>query len=190
VGDVTAYCTGLALATAAGLNAWVPLLAVGLLARWTDLVDVGGEWSRLAETPVLVGLAAVVAADFAGDKVPAPDHVLHLAGTVIAPATGVLAALASASALDVSPAVLTVVGPSRPRRPTAPAWPSAPSRPRRRPGPAIPCCRSSRTPGRSGSASSALALPVLAALLALALLGTAWRAARRLRRGRPRPRRA
>ena len=53
VGDVTAYCTGLALATAAGLNAWVPLLAVGLLARWTSLVDLGGDWSVLAETPVL-----------------------------------------------------------------------------------------------------------------------------------------
>ena len=33
--DVLGYFTALGLATAAGLNAWIPLLATGLLARFT-----------------------------------------------------------------------------------------------------------------------------------------------------------
>ena len=39
VGDVTAYFTALGLATAAGLNAWVPLLASGCSRSYTDLID-------------------------------------------------------------------------------------------------------------------------------------------------------
>ena len=37
--DVTGYLMALGLATASGLNAWIPLLATGLLARWTDLSE-------------------------------------------------------------------------------------------------------------------------------------------------------
>jgi hypothetical protein len=190
VGDVTAYCTGLALATAAGLNAWVPLLAVGLLARWTGLVDLGGDWSVLAETPVLVALAGVAAADFAGDKVPALDHLLHLAGTVVAPVTGVLAALASASALDVSPAVLAVIGLVAAETAHGTRMAIRPFSTATTAGAGNPVLSLVEDAGAIGLSVVALVLPVLAALLALALLGAAWWTVRRLRRGRPRPRRA
>ena len=70
MGDVTAYFTALGLATAAGLNAWVPLLAVGLLAKHTDLIELSGSWTALTDTPVLIALAGVAALDFVGDKIP------------------------------------------------------------------------------------------------------------------------
>ena len=108
--DLLGYCTALGLATAAGLNAWVPLLATGMLARWTGWIDLDGSWDVLEQTPVLLGLGAVASADFVGDKIPAVDHVLHAAGTVIAPATGALAGLASTGTLDVSPAAITMIG--------------------------------------------------------------------------------
>ena len=108
--DIVGYFTALGLATAAGLNAWIPLLATGLLARWTDVIDLDGTWASLEDTAVLIALAGVAVLDFVGDKVPGVDHVLHGAGTVIAPVTGVVAALASSSALDVSPALMTIIG--------------------------------------------------------------------------------
>lgn len=108
--DVTAYFTALGLSTAAGLNAWLPLLATGLLARWTDLIDLDGGWDALASWPVIGGLAAIAVVDFIGDKVPAVDSLLHAAGTVIAPAAGVVASLAATGDADVSSSVVAVIG--------------------------------------------------------------------------------
>lgn len=108
--DVAGYLTAFGLATAAGLNAWFPLLAVGLLARYTGLIDLEGEWAQLTDTTVLIGLAGVSVVDFIGDKIAAVDHVLHAIGTVVAPVTGIVSALGATDSLDVSPAVVTVIG--------------------------------------------------------------------------------
>lgn len=186
--DVTAYLTALGLATAAGLNAWVPLLATGLLARWTDLLDLEGTWASLEDTAVLLALAGVAAADFVGDKIPAVDHALHAAGAVIAPATGVVAALASSSALDVSPALMTVIG-------LVAAETSHGTRMAIRPfstattgGVGNPVVSLVEDVASAGLSVIAIALPVLAALLVLAMFVVAWRAIKRLRRMRERRR--
>jgi hypothetical protein len=107
--DVVGYLTGFGLATAAGLNAWFPLLAVGLIARHTGLVDLDGQWHMLEETPVLIALGAVAVLDFIGDKVATVDHVLHMVGTVIAPVTGALSAVGATDTLNVSPVAMTIV---------------------------------------------------------------------------------
>ena len=77
------------LSGAAGLNAWIPLLAVGLLSRagQLELAD-GYDW--LASTPALIALSAAFVLDFVGDKVPAIDSLLHAAGTVVHPAAGAI----------------------------------------------------------------------------------------------------
>ena len=77
------------LSGAAGLNAWIPLLAVGLLSRagQLELAD-GYDW--LASTPGLVVLGVLFALDFVGDKVPAVDSLLHAAGTIVHPAAGAI----------------------------------------------------------------------------------------------------
>lgn len=188
--DVTAYLTALGLATAAGLNAWVPLLATGLLARWTDLLDLEGTWASLEDTAVLLALAGVAAADFVGDKIPAVDHALHAAGTIIAPGTGVVAALASSSALDVSPALMAVIG-------LVAAETSHGTRMAIRPfstvttgGAGNPVVSLVEDVLSAGLSVIAIALPVLAALLVLAMFAVAWRVVRRLRgrrRGPPAP---
>jgi len=108
--DVAGYLTAFGLATAAGLNAWFPLLAVGLLARYTGLIDLDGQWEQLTHTTVLLGLTGVSILDFVGDKIATVDHVLHAIGTVIAPATGILSALGATESLDVSPEAVTVIG--------------------------------------------------------------------------------
>ena len=77
------------LSGAAGLNAWLPLFASALLAR-LDVVELADPFGDLDQTTALVVLGVLTAADFVGDKVPAVDHVLHAAGTVVAPASGAI----------------------------------------------------------------------------------------------------
>jgi hypothetical protein len=77
------------LSGAAGLNAWLPLFLSALLAR-LDVVELAQPFDDLTSTPALVLLGALTLADFVGDKVPVVDHVLHLAGSVIAPVSGAI----------------------------------------------------------------------------------------------------
>ena len=107
---IAGYFTALGLSTAAGLNAYIPLLTVGLLNRYTDLIDLPAPWDNLSD-PLVLGVVGVVGvADFIGDKVPIVDHVLHLIGTVVAPVVGGVLAFASATAFDVSPGLTVPLG--------------------------------------------------------------------------------
>jgi hypothetical protein len=107
---VTGYFTALGLSTAAGLNAYIPLLAVGLFSRYTDLIDLPAPWDHLGD-PLVLGIVAVVGiTDFIGDKVPIVDHVLHLFGMVVAPIVGGILALATADAVDIEPGLAVVLG--------------------------------------------------------------------------------
>jgi uncharacterized protein DUF4126 len=110
VDGIAGYFTALGLSTAAGLNAYIPLLTVGLLNRYTDLIDLPAPWDNLGD-PLVLGVVGVVGvADFIGDKVPIVDHVLHVIGTVIAPVVGGVLAFASATAFDVSPGLTVPFG--------------------------------------------------------------------------------
>ena len=79
----------LGLSGAAGLNAWIPLLAVGLLSRGGEL-ELADGYDWLASTPALLLLGAAFVLDFVGDKVPAVDSLLHAVGTIVHPAAGAI----------------------------------------------------------------------------------------------------
>ena len=107
---ISGYLTALGLSTAAGLNAYIPLLTVGMLDRYTDLIHLSSPWDELGD-PLVLGVVGVVGlADFVGDKVPVVDHVLHVIGTVVAPIVGGVLALAAATAFDVSPGLVVPLG--------------------------------------------------------------------------------
>jgi hypothetical protein len=104
------YFTALGLSTAAGLNAYIPLLTVGLLSRYTDLIDLPAPWDGLGD-PLVLGIVGVVGlADFIGDKVPIVDHVLHVIGLAVAPVVGGLLALATATTFDIDPGLTVGLG--------------------------------------------------------------------------------
>jgi Domain of unknown function (DUF4126) len=110
VEGIAGYFTALGLSTAAGLNAYIPILSVGLLSRWTDLIDLPAPWDALSD-PIVLGIVGVVGvADFIGDKVPIVDHVLHAVGLAVAPVVGGMLALASASAFDLDPGLAAGMG--------------------------------------------------------------------------------
>lgn len=80
--------TGSGLALSAGLNAFIPMLAVGLLARFTDLVTLPAPWAWLENDWVLGILAVLLVLDVIADKVPAVDHVNDVVQTLVRPTAG------------------------------------------------------------------------------------------------------
>ena len=77
------------LSGAAGLNSWLPLFASALLDR-LGVVELAAPFDELTSTLAIVVLGALTAADFVGDKIPVVDHLLHVAGTIVAPASGAI----------------------------------------------------------------------------------------------------
>jgi large-conductance mechanosensitive channel len=102
--------TALGLSTATGLNAYLPLLILGGLARWTDLIMLEAPYDTLSEPGVMIAIGVIAIVDFVGDKVPALDSVLHAIGLVVAPVAGALVALAATGNDVVDPAFAVVVG--------------------------------------------------------------------------------
>ena len=83
--------TGSGLAASAGLNAYIPLVLMGLLARYTDLVDLPNGWQWLGNGWVILTLAVLLAVEVVADKVPVVDHVNDVVQTVVRPTAGGLA---------------------------------------------------------------------------------------------------
>lgn len=103
------YCTALGLSTAAGLNAYLPMLAVGIFERYTDLLTLPAPFDHVGDPPVLGIVAVIAALDFVGDKIPIVDHVLHVVGIAVAPVVGGILGLATARAVDLSPSLVVLL---------------------------------------------------------------------------------
>ncbi|GAA3806738.1 DUF4126 domain-containing protein [Sphaerisporangium flaviroseum] len=99
-----AVLTGLGLSTAAGLNAYIPLLVVGFLANFTDAVKLPQDYSWLTNGWVLAIISVLLLAEVVLDKVPVVDHVNDIIQTAVRPAAGgvVFSATQAASQLDHS----------------------------------------------------------------------------------------
>lgn len=94
--------TGLSLAAAAGLNAYVPLLGLGLLSRFTGIVSLPEEWAWLENGWSLGIIAALLLIEVVVDKVPALDTVNDVLQSVVRPASGGLVFSAGTSASTVA----------------------------------------------------------------------------------------
>ncbi|HEY8473949.1 MAG TPA: DUF4126 domain-containing protein [Natronosporangium sp.] len=94
--------TGLGLAASAGLNAWIPLLVVGLLARYTDLITLPEQWEWLSNGWVLTIIAVLLAIELVADKVPVVDSLNDVLQTVIRPTAGGLVFSAGAASETVT----------------------------------------------------------------------------------------
>ena len=79
--------TGAGLATAAGLNAYIPLLVMGLAAR-VDWIGLPAAWTWLSNEWVLGIIGLLLVVEIVADKVPAVDSVNDWVQTVVRPASG------------------------------------------------------------------------------------------------------
>ncbi len=97
-----ALLTGTGLAASAGLNAYIPLLVIGLLGRYTGLISLPHGWHWLSNGWVLTILGVLLAVEVVADKVPAVDSVNDLLQTVVRPTAGGLAFGAGSSSKTVT----------------------------------------------------------------------------------------
>jgi hypothetical protein len=95
----TVLITGIGLAVAAGLNAYIPLLIAGLLIRF-DVVSFGAPYDLLGSTPALVVIGVLLAIEVFADKIPAVDSVNDVVQTVIRPASGAILFAGAATGID------------------------------------------------------------------------------------------
>ena len=83
--------TGTGLALAAGLNAWIPLVVLGALDRFTGLVELPAAWAWLANEWVLLILVVLLVFEFVADKVPGLDSINDAVQTFVRPTAGGIA---------------------------------------------------------------------------------------------------
>jgi len=79
--------TGAGLAAAAGLNAYIPLLVMGLAGR-LDWIQLPAGWTWLENEWVLLIIGVLLVVEIVADKVPAVDSVNDWIQTVVRPASG------------------------------------------------------------------------------------------------------
>jgi hypothetical protein len=108
---LTGIFTAFGLSASAGLNAYIPLLLVGLLAKYTNLINLNQPWDTLANPWIILLLCFLVIIEMLADKLPAVNHVNDLIQTLIRPAAGAIAFAASANVVtDVSPVLALAAG--------------------------------------------------------------------------------
>ncbi len=94
---MTVVLSAMALASAAGINAYATLLVLGILVR-TGAIPLDSPTAQFfAQTPVLAVLGVLYLVEFAADKVPAVDHAWDAIHTFVRPAAGAAAAVAVVS---------------------------------------------------------------------------------------------
>ena len=104
-----AIFTGLGLAGAAGLNAYIPLLMLALAGR-LGYADLNGPYDVLSSNVGIVALLVLLAVEVLADKIPGVDHVNDVVNTVLRPAAGAVLFLSSNGAGTLHPAVAAVLG--------------------------------------------------------------------------------
>ena len=80
--------TGTGLAVAAGLNAYVPMLVLGLAGRFLDLVELPTAWAWLENEWLLGILGVLLVVELIADKIPAVDSINDIIQSIVRPAAG------------------------------------------------------------------------------------------------------
>ncbi len=99
------------LSASAGLNAYIPLLVVGVLAHYTDLIKLNSPWDALANPWILIMLGLLLIVEMLADKVPAVNHINDAVQTFVRPAAGAIAFAASTNVIQgINPLVAMACG--------------------------------------------------------------------------------
>jgi hypothetical protein len=103
--------TSFGLSASAGLNAYVPLLIVALLARFTDLIKLNTPFDALTNAWAIGVLAVLVIVEGLVDKIPAVDTVNDVIQTFVRPAAGAVLFAASSNVIsDIHPVLALICG--------------------------------------------------------------------------------
>ena len=101
--------TAFGISASAGLNAYLPLLIVGLVARFTNLIKLNEPFDLLTNGWVLGLVGALLLIEIFVDKIPAVDTVNDIIQTFVRPAAGaILFAAASNTISDIHPVLAMI----------------------------------------------------------------------------------
>ena len=107
----TGILTSFGLSSSAGLNAYLPLLVVALLSRFTDLIRLNEPFDALESWWTIGVLIVLAAIEFLADKIPVVDTVNDVVQTLIRPIAGAILFAANANAIaDIHPVLAMVCG--------------------------------------------------------------------------------
>jgi len=109
--DIFGIFSAFGLSASAGLNAYIPLLVVALLAKFTDLIQLNKPWDSLTSWWIIGLLMVLSVIEFFADKVPGVNHVNDLIQSIVRPVAGALAFAASADVItEISPVLSLAAG--------------------------------------------------------------------------------
>jgi uncharacterized membrane protein len=92
------------LSASAGLNAYIPLFTIAVIAHYTDWYQLSQPYDTLANPWIIVLLGVLIIVEFLADKVPAVNHINDALQTFVRPVAGAIAFAAAAQVLtDVNP---------------------------------------------------------------------------------------
>lgn len=107
---VSAIFSAFGLSASAGLNAYIPLLMVGLLNRFTNWLDLSDPYALLSNTWVLAVLGVLTLIEVLADNIPVVNHINDAIQTFVRPVAGAIVAAASSDAASVNPVLAVVAG--------------------------------------------------------------------------------
>lgn len=99
------------LSTSAGLNAYIPMLTVALLAKFTQLIELQEPWNALTSWWIIALLAILLVVEELADKIPAVDTANDIVQTLIRPTAGaILFAATTQSTINMHPVLAFACG--------------------------------------------------------------------------------
>ena len=102
--------TAFGLSISAGLNAYIPLLIVSLVAKYTDLITLNSPWDVMTSWWVIGLLIVLSLVEFFADKFPAINRLNDAIQTFVRPVAGAIVFAASASVAEVHPILAMAAG--------------------------------------------------------------------------------
>ena len=87
------------LSASAGLNAYIPLLVIALLARFTDFIQLSSPWDVITSWWIIGLLLFLSLVECFADKVPAVNHANDAIQTFVRPVAGAIVFAAAANVI-------------------------------------------------------------------------------------------
>jgi hypothetical protein len=99
------------LSASAGLNAYIPLLVVGVIAHYTNWIKLTAPFDLLANPWILILVGVLLIVEILADKIPAVNHINDIIQTVVRPAAGAVVFAASSHVLtNIHPVIALACG--------------------------------------------------------------------------------
>ncbi len=109
--DIFNIFTAFGLSASAGLNAYIPLLVVSMLAKFTHLINLQEPWNLMTSWWVIGVLIALTIVEILADLFPGVNHVNDVIQSFIRPTAGAIVFAATSSQVgDVNPILGLIAG--------------------------------------------------------------------------------